>query len=144
MIVKRFVWLLAVLLVLAGGAYYWYDLKQVEAEQPSVIAKTIDACDGIAEKAAMHLPEKLPFQRLEKHARRMRVFDVCMHDRGFEQNKAWTTFAEVEAKVQAKEQNISESEAYENMRRFSMLLPKPVDGQPVYWAAAKKQSGTAH
>lgn len=144
MTMKRAVWLLLFLLVLSTLAYYWYDLNQIESPTTaSPLARTINACDAIAEKAAMQLPERLPFQRLEKKARRMRVFDICMHDRGFEQNQAWVKDAQTIAKQLAKAQDISESEAYENMRRDSMLLFESVNGVPLYWVSSAPKAAKA-
>lgn len=125
-------------LCLLAAGYYWYDLSQVESQHKKTpLAETINACDMIAEKAAMHLPQALPFQRLEKQARRMRVFDRCMQDRGFKENPAWATYVQPYAQKAALRQQVSIGEAYENMRRESMLVHQISHDAPLYWMPAK-------
>jgi len=125
---------LVMLFVLAGIGFYWLSLNQEETtETASPLVEHIDACDWIAEKSAMGLPETLPFQRLEKRARVIRVFEICMQDRGFIENADWVNIAERVAKQKSAEQDISMSEAYENIRRVSMLQHTPPEGTPYYW-----------
>lgn len=134
MIIKRIIWLLAILLVLSSIGFYWYDLTQEDAaETASPFVQTIDACDWIAEKSALKLPEALPFQRLEKQARRIRVFETCMYDKGLKESQAWVKYAEPQAKQKAAQQGVSMNEAYESMRRASMLQHEPAKDAPFYW-----------
>lgn len=129
---SRVLVLLGILLLGYGVVWYWQSLTEVESGNPqSEVGQAISQCDLIASKAAAGLPEVLPFQKLEKAARQSRVLDRCMQDRGYQENPAW--FTEVNRKVPhiAHEQGISESEAYETLRRQAMLQAgeKPV----AYW-----------
>lgn len=107
-------------------------LAQAEGNGLSPLGQTINQCDLIAMKAAADLPEALPFQRLEKAARQAHVVERCMQDRGYQENPAWVTQANVAAAKLAKQQQISTSEAYETMRRQAMLKEAPA-GKPSYW-----------
>lgn len=98
-----------------------------------------DECELIAEKAAMALPEALPFQKLEKAARKSRVLQTCMNDRGYIENPAWVKYAQPIAAKTAKAENISVSEAYETLRRNKLkTFYEPDPKTPLYWIAAKK------
>jgi hypothetical protein len=131
-------WLLGLGLIglglIAMLGYYWAEDDEVSAPKTaSVLAKTQDDCTAIAQKAAMHLPEALPFQKQEKIARTARVFETCMHDRGWTENPAWAEFAQPIAQQQANTENISIDEAYETLRRKHMLLFEVDNAQPLYW-----------
>lgn len=123
--------LMLLVVVLAG--LYWQNMAGDEgASTPSALSQAINQCDLIASKAAAHLPEALPFQRLEKAARQARVLDQCMQDQGFQENPDWVSEATARAQQVAKQQQISESEAYENLRRDDMLQGAVKD-RPAYW-----------
>ena len=107
-------------------------------QQISALEKIGNECDLIAEKAAMHLPEALPFQQLEKAGRRARVLDDCMHDRAYIENPAWAKFAQPLAQKNAQIQHISDNEAYENLRRKDMLKFKAIKNEPLYWVMPQK------
>lgn len=123
------------LLVLAAVSYYLADDVEVP-KTASVLQKTQDDCTAIAQKAAMDLPEALPFQKLEKVARTARVFETCMHDRGWTENPAWAEFAQPIAQQQANTQNVSIDETYESLRRQHMLMYEAEQAQPLYWQMA--------
>lgn len=129
---------LPILAIIAVLIYWYSDTKTEKLTQKiSVLEKIGDECDLIAEKAAMNLPEALPFQKLEKAGRRARVLEDCMHDRAYLENPAWTKFAKPEAQKNAQTQHISYDEAYEGLRRMSMLAFKATKGEPLYWVQAK-------
>lgn len=119
-------------LAMGGGVWYWQSLKEdVTVQQSGALAQALNQCDLIAGKAASHLPEVLPFQKLEKAARQARVLERCMQDRGFEENPRWASAATRQAVEQARIQQISENEAYETLRRAAMLAaPEAGDS---YW-----------
>lgn len=127
------------LLLVLGVGYALYDYQR-SSDMPRALTalETVgDECDLIAEKAAMALPEALPFQKLEKVARRARVMQNCMSDRGYAENPAWVKFAEPLAQQQAKQQQISQNEAYESLRRSHMLIFYTPNDTPLYWVAVK-------
>ena len=127
--------LLLILLVgLAGLAgLYWQNMADDEGmAQPSALSQAINQCDLIASKAAANLPEALPFQKLEKAARQARVLDQCMQDQSFQENPDWVRHATAKAQQVAKQQQISEGEAYEKLRRDDMLQAHATD-HPAYW-----------
>ncbi|MEQ1598885.1 MAG: hypothetical protein ABL880_05905 [Methylotenera sp.] len=119
---------------------FWYTDTGAEkqSQQISALEKVGDECDLIAEKAAMNLPEALPFQKLEKAGRRARVLEDCMHDRAYIENPAWAKFAQPQAQKIAQTQHLSYSEAYENLRRKGMLKFKTAKDEPVYWVMPQK------
>lgn len=130
---------LITLLVIALVSYYTSD-DIAQTHVRSALEKTGDDCTAVAQKAAMHLPEALPFQRLEKTARTARVFEMCMHDRGWVENPAWAAFAQPLAKQQASAKAVSMSEAYETLRRKHMSLLNEDGAQPLYWQAMQQAS----
>ncbi len=121
---------------------YWYLDSEVESQsQPmSALEKIGDECDLISEKAAMHLSEALPFQKLEKAGRRARVLEDCMYDRAYIENPAWAKFAQPQVQKNVQTQQLSYNEAYENLRRKDMLKFKAVKDEPPYWVMPQKQS----
>jgi hypothetical protein len=127
------------LLVIIAMFIYWYvDMgAENQSQQISVLEKIGDECDLISEKAAMYLPEALPFQKIEKPGRRARVLEDCMHDRAYLENPAWTKFAKPEAQKNTQTQHISYDEAYESLRRMSMLAFRATKSEPLYWIQAK-------
>lgn len=135
----RFLIISVIALLLAVSAY-WYQLNLDDGPKPlSRLARTVNACESIAEKAAMKLPEVLPFQQLEKAARKTRVFETCMGDRGYQQNPDWVKYGQGVALTSAKANRISQAEAYELFRRESMLNYAPVDASPAYWVPAGRR-----
>ncbi|WP_018986943.1 hypothetical protein [Methylophilus methylotrophus] len=129
---SRVLMLLGLLLLGYGGVWYWQSLTEVETgNQQTAMGQAINQCDLIATKAAAELPEALPFQKLEKAARQSRVLDRCMQDRGYEENPVWVSETNKRVPDIAREQNISESEAFETLRREAMLQS---EGKlPAYW-----------
>jgi hypothetical protein len=129
-------------IVVFVGATYWYFNFYGDEQITSLTAleKTGDECSFISEKSAMHLPETLPFQKLEKAARKARVLNQCMQDRAYTENPAWVKAATMLAKKDAEAQHISYDEAYESLRRQAMYNFKSSEGMPLYWIAAKSAS----
>lgn len=129
---SRVLMLLGFLLLVYGGVWYWQSLTEVEpGNTQTAMGQAINQCDLIATKAAAELPEALPFQKLEKAARQSRVLDRCMQDRGYEENPVWVSETNKRVPDIAREQNISESEAFETLRREAMLQS---EGKlPAYW-----------
>lgn len=129
---SRVLMLLGLLLLGYGGMWYWQSLTEVETgNQQTAMGQAINQCDLIATKAAAELPEALPFQKLEKAARQSRVLDRCMQDRGYQENPVWVSETNKRVPDIAREQNISESEAFETLRREAMLQS---EGKlPAYW-----------
>ena len=127
------------ILVLAGLMFYADKMAPPDQKpyQLSPLAKTGDECETIAEKAAMKLPEALPFQRLEKAGRQVRVLADCMNDRGYVENPAWVSFGQLQAAQQAKVNKLSLDESYENLRRKYMLVYQAEKAEPIYWLASQ-------
>lgn len=121
----------------------WFYLNEQETVdmpyQASALSMVGNECEIIAEKAAMQLPQVLPFQKLEKIARQMRVFETCMKDRAYTENPQWDTFAQQLAKKTAAAGNVSQNEAYENLRRQAMLVYTKRGAMPIYWVLSKAQ-----
>jgi hypothetical protein len=130
----------AVVLLLIGAYFYQQQSKPDLPKKPTALEVTGDECDLIAEKAAMNLPEALPFQKLEKAARQSRVLQICMNDRGYIENPAWVKFAQPIAQQQAKAQQISENEAYETLRRDKVKTFTSIKNEPSYWVLAPTTS----
>jgi methyltransferase-like protein len=129
-------------LVIIVGAVYWCAHLAID-EQPqtmTALEKTGDECDFISEKAAMHLPETLPFQKLEKAARKARVLNNCMQDRAYIENPAWVKYAQPIAQKIAETQHTSYDEAYEELRRKTMYVFKASQGTPAYWVTSQTPS----
>ncbi len=128
-------------ILLGIGAYIYLDATE-DAKVPrtlTALERVGDECELIAEKAAMALPEALPFQKLEKAARKSRVLQTCMNDRGYIENPAWVKYAEPIVAKAAKAENISVNEAYETLRRNKLKTFYEADpNTPLYWVAAKK------
>jgi hypothetical protein len=130
---------LPALAIIAVLLYWFAEIEPENQLQPiSTLEKVGDECDLIAEKAAMHLPEALPFQKLEKAGRRAKVLEDCMHDRAYIENPAWAKFAKPQAQKNAQTQHLSYSEAYENLRRKDMLRFKATKAEPIYWVMPEK------
>jgi uncharacterized protein YpmB len=130
--VSRVLVVVILLLVAYAGVWYWQSLTEVDqSATQSDLAQTINQCDLIASKAAAELPELLPFQKLEKTARQSRVLDRCMQDRGYQENPAWVGAVNKKVPDIAREQGISENEAFETLRRQAMLQAD--EKSPAYW-----------
>lgn len=126
-------------LALLAGAYWYVQFMQADEPiaKPDALAQTINECDLIAEKAAAHLTAVVEFQKLEIIGRKAAVFKRCMGDRGYQENSAWTVFAEPLAKARAKRENTSQDEAFENLRREAMKRLQTTQAEPVYWILKK-------
>jgi hypothetical protein len=130
---------LVIILISACVAYWYFNFAEDEALQAmTALEKTGGECDFISEKAAMHLPEALPFQKLEKAARKARVLSNCMQDRAYIENVVWVKNAELVAKKNAETQHVSYDEAYEELRRKAMYIFKVPQGEQAYWVLAQK------
>lgn len=137
---RKLVFIALPLILLTGGLLYWYfnfaELEEVKSM--TGLEKTGDECSFISEKAAMHLPEALPFQRLEKAARKARVLSNCMQDRGYSENPLWVINAKRIAQKNAESQHISYDEAYETLRRKAMYTFKVAPSENFYWLIPNK------
>lgn len=139
------VWgLLAVALAMLGLVYLIWFMPQTEgnvSNQNSPLRLAINECDGITEKAALALPPPVvEFQKLEYAGRKARVFRLCMHDRGYEENAVWTSYATPLAEQQSSSGHVSKDEAIENLRRADMVRLEPAPKVPEYWALISKPS----
>lgn len=138
-------WILSGVLVLGLFIAWLINMDYLFSNQPpssgegkmTLLQTTINKCTNVAEQAAAHLPEALPFQRLEKIGRQARVMRLCMGDNGFEQSDAWTSYAQPVANANAHAEGISVNEAFENLRRQHMTLLSPLAGAPSYWISKK-------
>lgn len=131
---SQLIMVLVVVLLGYAGVWYWQSLTDVDpgsTQSQSEMGQAINQCDLIATKAAAELPDALPFQKLEKAARQSRVLDRCMQDRGYQENPAWVTEINRRLPDIAREQGISESEAFETLRREAMLQSE--EKLPTYW-----------
>jgi hypothetical protein len=126
------------LLVLLGLLMYADKIAPPEQKpyQLSPLAKVGVECEMITEKAAMELPEALPFQRLEKAGRQTHVLANCIKDRGYLENPDWVSFGQLQAAQLAKVSNISIDEAYEKLRRKYMMIYQAEKSEPIYWVLA--------
>ena len=132
MIVSRVLAVVGVLLIGYAGLRYWQSLTETEpGNKQSEMAQAVNQCDLIASKAAAGLPEALPFQKLEKAARQSRVLERCMQDRGYAENPSWVAEANKKVLAIAREQGVSENEAFESLRRQAMLQAD--EKSPAYW-----------
>jgi hypothetical protein len=129
---------LPVMLIAISAMHWYFNSAEDDAPQTmSALEKTGDECDLISEKAAMHLPEALPFQRLEKAARKARVLENCMRDRAYIENAAWLKHIQVSAQKKADAEQLSFNEAYEALRRKAMYTFKPLLDEPPYWVKSQ-------
>lgn len=129
---SRVLMLFGILLLGYAGVWYWQSLTEMEpVNTQSEMGQAINQCDLIASKAAAELPEALPFQKLEKAARQSRVLDRCMQDRGYQENPAWVSETNKHLPEIAREQGVSENEAFETLRRKAMLQAE--DKSLAYW-----------
>lgn len=112
------------------------SLQQHEVPNSALIKAGTD-CVAISEQATAHMMPKVEFQRLELAGRKANVVVRCMNDRNFVQNPAWLKHAQPLAVKNAAEQNISQDEALENLKRHDMLVFTPVKEHPSYWLQSK-------
>ena len=125
------------------GMMMYADSMAPDDQKPyqlSAMAKAGVECELISDKAAMKLPDALPFQRLEKVGRQARVLEDCMSDRGYQENPDWALFAQLQAAQQVKSNKISEAEAYENLRRKYMLIYQAETSEPLYWQTSNNKT----
>jgi hypothetical protein len=131
------------IIVLIVAAYFYQQQSDVPLTRGYTdLERTGDECDLIAAKAAMKLPEALPFQKLEKAARQTRVLETCMHDRGYIENPDWDKFAAPIAQLNAKNRQISENEAFETLRREKVKTFAITKGEPSYWMLRPSEQHT--
>lgn len=135
---------LAVIVLIAMAYFYQKQSEVPPPRQYTTLERVGDECDLIAAKAAMRLPDTLPFQRMEKEARQARVLETCMNDRGYIQNPDWKKFAEPIAKRNAESKQISVNEAYEALRREKLKTFNVIKGEPPYWISAQSEANAAH
>jgi len=139
------VWIiLLVALAVSSLAYLIWFMPQSNNnpnQQNLPLRHAVNECDGITEKAALALPPPVvEFQKLEYAGRKARVFRLCMHDRGYQENPAWTKYAMPLAQQQSSSAQISADEAIENLRRSDMMRLEPAPEVPEYWALISKPS----
>ena len=138
---KKGIFALAIPMLVLAGLMFYADKMAPPDQKPyqlSPLAKSGDECETISAKAAIKLPEAIPFQRLEKAGRQARVLADCMNDRGYVENPTWVGFGQLQAAEQAKASQISVDEAYENLRRKYMLIYQAEKAEPLYWQLASK------
>jgi len=135
---------MAAVLVTVGLAYLlWFMFQDSTPPMPlnTPLTQAVNACDEITEKAALALPPPVvEFQKLEYAGRKARVFRLCMHDRGYQENAVWVRYATPLAKQRASSQQISTDEAIESLRRADMLRLAPAANAPEYWQLIVKPS----
>jgi len=124
-------------LVLLVGVGLWLlnDSETDTAQKPqnTALAAAVNECDAITEKAAMNLVAIVEFQKLEIAGRKANVFKTCMKDRDYIENPAWTKYAEPIAAQKAESENTSKDEAFENLRRTSMVVSQASKDEPLFW-----------
>lgn len=137
---KKLVLIVLPLILITSGALYWYLYlaEDTAVKTLTALEKTGDECSFISEKAAMQLPEALAFQKLEKAARKARVLNTCMQDRGYKENPQWVKNANPVAQKNAESQQISYDEAYETLRRKAMYTFKVMSSENSYWIIANQ------
>lgn len=135
--IKRIMSLIIVLAVL------WFaneqDFFMTEDTKPidSALLQAGDKCTNIATNAVAKLPIVVEFQRLEVAGRKARVMRQCMEDHGYQENSLWVAANTAAALKSMQEHNISEYEAFENMKRIAMYQLSMPGNTPSYWAKIK-------
>jgi hypothetical protein len=137
---KKLVYIaLPIILIICSVLYSYVNFTEDETVKTlTALEKTGDECSFISEKAAMHLPEVLPFQKLEKVARKARVLSQCMQDRGYLENPLWVRDTKPIAQKNAESQHISYDEAYETLRRKAMYSFTVTPTEKSYWMIVNK------
>jgi hypothetical protein len=134
---KTTVWyVVALVALLLGGGLWFFNEAEPDVIPPkeyTALARAVDDCDAITEKAAAKLVAVVEFQKLEIAGRKANVFKTCMKDRGYMENPVWTKYAEPIAVQKAKAGNISIDEAFENLRRAAMMLTTAKQNEPLFW-----------
>lgn len=124
---------------LINMGFLFGDTSNSSQKQVSpALYSAINACISISEKSVAHMQAKVPFQQLEIIGRKARVMRLCMQDHDYQQSPAWTTFANVKAKEKAQQDNISEAEAFELLRRQYMVMTRYESDIPLFWIPSKK------
>lgn len=134
---KTTVWYVVVLVALMLGGGLWLlnnaEPDVIPPKEYTALARAVDDCDAITEKSAAKLVAVVEFQKLEIAGRKANVFKTCMKDRGYKENPVWTKYAEPIAEQQAKAENRSIDEAFENLRRVAMMVTTPKQNEPLFW-----------
>ena len=141
---KKFVYknLMLALVLIGAVSIYWYCLSPSRpVVQDQQMMQAMNECDGIADKAVINLQEFLEFQKIEKLARKSRVMQLCMSDRGYRVNPAWLNSHQAEAHALALRENISDDAAVEELKRQHMY-PGSVQETPFFWAAINKKANS--
>jgi hypothetical protein len=137
---RKLVLIVFPLILITFSILYWFfNFTNDEAVKTlTALEKIGDECSYISEKAAMQLPEALPFQKLEKAARKARVLSNCMQDRGYTENPHWVTDAKPMAQKNAESQRVSYDESYETLRRKAMYTFIVTPSEKSYWIITSK------
>ena len=141
---KKFVYknLMLALVLIGAVSIYWYCLSPSRpVVQDQQMMQAMNECDGIADKAVINLQEFLEFQKIEKLARKSRVMQLCMSDRGYRVNPAWLNSHQAEAHALALRENISDDAAVEELKRQHMY-PSSVQETPFFWTAMRKKTNS--
>ena len=141
---KKFVYknLVLALVLIGAVSIYWYCLSPSRpVVQDQQMMQAMNECDGIADKAVINLQEFLEFQKIEKLARKSRVMQLCMSDRGYRVNPAWLNSHQAEAHALALRENISDDAAVEELKRQHMY-PNSVQETPFFWTAMRKKTNS--
>jgi hypothetical protein len=141
---KKFVYknLVLALVLIGAVSIYWYCLSPSRpVVQDQQMMQAMNECDGIADKAVINLQEFLEFQKIEKLARKSRVMQLCMSDRGYRVNPAWLNSHQAEAHALALRENISDDAAVEELKRQHMY-PSSVQETPFFWTAMRKKTNS--
>lgn len=137
---RKLVFIALPIILIICSVVYWYAIftEGETVKTLTALEKTGDECSFIADKAAMHLPEALPFQKLEKAARKARVLSQCMQDRGYLENPLWVADTKPIAQKNAESQHISYDEAYETLRRKAIYSFTVTPTEKSYWIITNK------
>ncbi len=124
-----------ILLLCLWAVYVRYQQPSTDAKVTAdpALAATVNSCDGITERAAKDLVAVVEFQKLEIAGRKARVFKMCMRDRGYIENPDWQTYSVPLAKKLAKEINVSDDAAIEQLSRTDMMSALGEGDRPNYW-----------
>lgn len=134
---KRVIFIAAVVLTLISLAWLYFTESHgngVLTNEITLLEKTGDQCVGISERAVAGMVPVVEFQKLELISRQANVLRLCMKDHGFHESLVWQKYAEPLANLKASKERVSVYEALESIRRTDMLIFKPKNQQPQYWA----------
>ena len=138
--VYKILGLVVVIISSASLSWHWLSSSAPAAQDHQMI-QAMNECDGIADKAVINLQEFLEFQKIEKLARKSRVMQLYMSDRGYRVNPAWLNSHQAEAHALALRENISDDAAVEELKRQHMY-PGSVQETPFFWAAINKKANS--